>query len=341
MGTAGLYACFIALKGALTCVRDFPAIPSSAHRPGTVDPLRACHWQALSKMWLLSAIKRALHKKGIHPRRSLTGAITYSRYLGYIRPHLLGVTEPELLVRRKLIAKAWEPRRLAAPMGKRILVLSPHPDDESIGAGGLLIAHRGLAEIHLVCLSDGAGGGGLEGPHTSPTALVEARLAEFEVTATALGAASVQHLDYPSGNIPCDNSAADRLRSIFCSIRPDVVLLPWFLDAHADHRQANRLYASACSEFEATVLGYEIWTMLEPNAVFDITPYLTDKLSLIRNYPSQLRTVDYLAYARGLASVRAFHAAVQPLRSGAAEAFLALPNREYCELVRELAAKTN
>ena len=51
---------------------------------------------------------------------------------------------------------------------------------------------------------------------------------------------------------------------------------------------------------------------------------------------SQLRTVDYVSYAEGLARVRAYHAALSPRRAGAAEAFLALPNREYCELVCEL-----
>jgi LmbE family N-acetylglucosaminyl deacetylase len=113
-------------------------------------------------------------------------------------------------------------------------------------------------------------------------------------------------------------------------------VLPWFLDGHGDHRRTNFLYSRACGDLEATVLGYEIWSMLEPNAVFDITEYLADKLSLIRNYPSQLRTVDYVGYASCLATVRAYHAALQPFRSGAAEAFVALPNREYCELVCKL-----
>jgi hypothetical protein len=42
------------------------------------------------------------------------------------------------------------------------------------------------------------------------------------------------------------------------NIRPDVVLLPWFLDEHVDHRRANLIYALACGDIEATVLGYEI-----------------------------------------------------------------------------------
>jgi LmbE family N-acetylglucosaminyl deacetylase len=280
-------------------------------------------------MWF----KAAIHRNGIHPRRWLTGLLSYSRYLGYIKPQLLRATEEEFRVRRQLLAMAWEPRQLVAPVGKRILALCPHPDDESIGAGGLLQAHRDLAEIHFICLCNGAAGGSLEGGDTNPDALAEARRAEFRKTASALRAASVQHLDYPDGDIPCSEREAERLRSIVRNIRPDVILLPWFLDGHVDHRRANVLYARACGDIEATVLAYEIWSMLEPNAVFDITKHMDGKLSLIRNYPSQLRTVDYLGYASCLATVRAFHAALQPSRSGAAEAFVALPNREYCDLV--------
>jgi N-acetylglucosamine malate deacetylase 1 len=287
-------------------------------------------------MGFVSSIKAVFHRHGFYPRRWLTGLVSYSRYLGYIKPQLLQPSEEEFRVRRQLLAYAWEPRRLTAPMGKRILVLCPHPDDESIGAGGFLLAHRDLAEIHLVCLCDGAGGGSLEVPDSNSKALVEARRAEFHKTAAALRAASIRHLDYPDGNIPSSATAAERLRSIVREIRPDVVLLPWFLDGHVDHRHANMLYARACTDLEAIVLGYEIWSLLEPNAIFDITDHLADKLLLIRNYSSQLRTVDYVQYATGLAHVRAYQTALHPLRSGAAEAFLALPNREYCELVREL-----
>ena len=287
-------------------------------------------------MSLSSTIKALLHRNAIHPRRWLTGLLSYSRYLGHIKPQLLQTSEEEFRVRRQVLALAWEPRVLTAPLGKRILALCPHPDDESIGAGGFLLAHRDLAEIHLVCLCNGAGGGSLGNADPHPDALVNARRTEFRKIADTLRAASIQHLDYPDGDIPCSAAAVERLRSVVRNIRPDVVLLPWFLDGHVDHRRANMLYAQSCADLEATVLGYEIWSLLEPNAVFDITEHLTEKLSLIQNYASQLRTVDYVQYASGLANVRAYHAALRPLRAGAAEAFVALPNREYCELVCEL-----
>jgi LmbE family N-acetylglucosaminyl deacetylase len=284
-----------------------------------------------------SSIKALLHRNGLHPRRWLTGLVSYPRFLGYVKPQLITASEEEFLVRRKLLVRSWEPRQLTAPIGKRILALCPHPDDESIGAGGLLLAHRDLAEIHLVCLCNGEGGGELDEPHgdeaDAKARLVEARKAEFGKTAGVLKAASVRHLDFPDGNIPCSGAAIEQVRSIVHDIRPDVVLLPWFLDNHIDHRRANLLYAWACADIEAVVLGFEIWSMLEPNAVFDISQYLPEKLALIQNYPSQLRTVDYMNYASGLAHVRAYQAAFSPHRSGAAEAFLALPNHEYCEMV--------
>jgi LmbE family N-acetylglucosaminyl deacetylase len=191
-----------------------------------------------------------------------------------------------------------------------------------------------------LCKGDGGGSLGdadVSNADVNRAALVVMRRVEFQRATTALRAVSVQYFDYFDGDIPCSSTREiERLRSVVRDIRPDVVLLPWFLDGHVDHRRANVLYARACGDLEATVLGYEIWSMLEPNAVFDITEYLAAKLSLIQNYTSQLRTVDYVAYASSLAQLRAFQVGLHPRRSGAAEAFVALPNSEYCELVREL-----
>jgi LmbE family N-acetylglucosaminyl deacetylase len=266
--------------------------------------------------------------------------MSYSRYLGYIKPELLRASEQEYRVRRELLVRGWETARLQAPVGKRILALSPHPDDESIGAGGLLWAHRGKAEIHIVCLTDGEKGGALANPPDDPIAaqrqLAGARREELAKVSEALGARSLEFCSFPDGNIAGTPENVSRLRSVIARIAPDVVLLPWFLDNHPDHRSANALYAAASSDLDCLVLGYEIWALLEPNAVFDITGQLEAKLALIRNFKSQLRTVDYLGYATGLAQTRAYHYPVHPKRSGAVECFVALPNREYCDLVMSL-----
>jgi LmbE family N-acetylglucosaminyl deacetylase len=292
-------------------------------------------------MRIASFAKAALHSCDVHPRRWLTGMLSYSRYVGYIKPQLLEGMDEDYQVRRQLLARAWQPRLLTAPVGKRILAISPHSDDETIGAGGFLLSHCGFAEIHLLCLTDGAAGGAVDCDDHAPDALIKARREEFMETARALDAASVQFLDFPDGRLPVTDDAARTLRSMVDSINPDVILLPWFLDAHPDHQKANILFARACNDIKAVVLAYEIWTMLEPNAIFEITNVMESKRALIRNYRTQLRTVDYERYALGLAQVRGYQFGVGVLRSGGAEAFVALPADEYCDLVRALPGARN
>jgi LmbE family N-acetylglucosaminyl deacetylase len=288
----------------------------------------------------VNIIRKFLPGSNIHPRRWLDGIFSYSRYIGYIKPRLINCGEEEYLARRKLFSKGWQPRLLRTPVGKRLLVLSPHPDDESIGAGGLLWAHRAISEIHFVIATKGEKGGALsesrEDRALFRSRMAEARKKEFSKTASMLNARSCHYLDFEEGKIPRDSKTANGLRSIVNAIKPDVLLIPWFLDDRTDHRDINILYQKACSDFECMVLGYEVWSALEPNAIFDISEHLNGKISLIKNYETQLRTVDYVNYAQGLAKVRAFQYRVKPHRNGAAEAYLALPNREYCDLVRNL-----
>lgn len=289
---------------------------------------------------MTSMIKKVLHGRNIYPRRWLNGIFSYSRYIGYIKPKLINCDEEEYLARRKFLSKSWQPRLLPMPVGKKLLVLSPHPDDESIGAGGLLWAHRDISEIHLVVMTKGEKGGALgedcRDQELFKAKMAEARKKEFSKTASMLNAKSRHYLDFEEEKILRDSKTANKLRSIVNAIKPDVLLIPWFLDERADHRDTNILYQKACSDFEFMVLGYEVWSMLEPNAVFDISEHLEGKASLIKNYETQLRTVDYVNYAEGLARVRAFQYQVNPYRNGAVEAYLALPNREYCDLVYNL-----
>lgn len=275
---------------------------------------------------------------GIRIMRWLNGFLSYLRYLGYIRPHLLTDDEQEYIIRRKIISHTWKPKKLSLPAGKRILAISPHPDDESIGAGGLLWAHRNLSEIHFIVLSKGERGGALDQPQEDSelyrSKLAQVRKDEFSKTANMLNAKSFYFFDFPDGDIPCNTHEAERLGYLVKKIDPDIVMLPWFFDDWPDHRRTNVLYAWGCADLECMVFSYELWTILEPNVLFDISEYLDGKLSLIRNYESQLRTIDYLSYVAGLSRIRAFQYPVRTDRGGAVESYFALPNYEYCELVQ-------
>ena len=167
-----------------------------------------------------------------------------------------------------------------------MLVIAPHPDDETIGSGGFRLRHRGLAELHVVTVFNGEGGGRLErGPWENTieykAEVVATRRDEMGRVATVLGLASVQRLDVPDGTLDLQPGLVLRLRAAVERISPDIVMLPWYLDALRDHRVANVLYAWGCADLSCTVLAYEVWQMLEPNAVLDITEQLEEKLELV------------------------------------------------------------
>jgi LmbE family N-acetylglucosaminyl deacetylase len=264
--------------------------------------------------------------------------LTYPRFIGTIKPQLLGRVDAELSARIRSLRTAWWPRALECPLGKRILVIAPHPDDETIGPGGFLLRHRGLAELHVIVVCKGDGGGRLEQRAWEDTPeykaeLVATRRNELERVAAVLGLASVQRLDFSDGTIDLQPGAVLQLRAAVERVSPDIIMLPWYLDAQRDHRVTNVLYAWGCADLSCMVLAYEVWQMLEPNAVLDITGQLAEKLALVAHYRSQTATVDYLGFVEGIARTRAFYSPVRTNRGGAAEAYLALPNADYCDLV--------
>lgn len=249
--------------------------------------------------------------------------------------------EKEFLVRLRALRMCWEVTRLKVPLGRRILVLTPHPDDESMGAGGLLLAHRGISEIHIVNIFNGDGGGQLDNrPWTDDpvyrSELVLTRRKELETVGRILRVASIQYLDLADGQSVPNMEDAKRLKKIIISIKPDVMILPWYLDNIRDHRAANILYSWACQDLECMVLGFEIWSLCLPNAVFDYSEYLEEKMSLIETYKTQNSYINYANYIRSLGVVRGFLHASCLDRSGASEAFFTLPNRDYCDLIHSL-----
>lgn len=82
---------------------------------------------------------------------------------------------------------------------KRIIFgIFAHPDDETFGpSGALLKAVKDGAELHLLSLTDGAGGTNLD----SVPNLGALRLKEWQKAASLLGAKSVNYLGYNDGEL--------------------------------------------------------------------------------------------------------------------------------------------
>lgn len=147
---------------------------------------------------------------------------------------------------------------LDLPEVARVLVVAPHPDDEILGAGGLLqVLHgRGVA-IEVCAVTDGEQGG----PGVGDPAAVRAREAHRALEALGLpapGCAVRTRLRIPDGGV---SRAAGRLEAALAErLGPDTLCVaPWAEDRHPDHEASGRAAARAAAGAGSPLLAYPVW----------------------------------------------------------------------------------
>jgi LmbE family N-acetylglucosaminyl deacetylase len=188
----------------------------------------------------------------------------------------------------------------------KILVLAPHPDDESIGCGGTLCLHSRKGDrIAAVFMTSGE-----LGLKDLPREKAwKIREAEAKKAAVVLGIASLDFLRLPDWTSGDHIRAGARvLRSILIRERPDIIYLPHPDEWHPDHQSAGRLLKAAWPGRgikRPVMRGYEIWTPLSRfDHVENISSLMSRKLRAVRAHKSQLTEFDYTRAIEGLNSYR-------------------------------------
>ena len=187
-----------------------------------------------------------------------------------------------------------------------VLVVAPHPDDESIGCGGALCKHaaRGdrTAAVYLT-----SGELGLK--HLAREKAWQIREAEAGRAATILGLAETVFLRGPDWSV-CDETSrlSTGLRAVLEREAPQLIYLPHPGEWHPDHKAALPVVRAALegSGVDRVILrGYEVWTPLsEFDHVEDITAVMPRKLRAVRAHRSQLKEFDHERAVRGLNEYR-------------------------------------
>jgi LmbE family N-acetylglucosaminyl deacetylase len=245
---------------------------------------------------------------------------------------------PHLRAHGLLRTVKHHPALVCEPGAERVLVLAPHMDDEVIGCGGTLARHaRRGGEVRVVFVTDGRSGskaltelGGVERERCQRELVLE-RKAEARRALETLGAGEPVFLDAPDWQAASAPHLKDDLRRILDAARPEIVYLPFFLDAHPDHRATAELLLEAArpdDRFECR--GYEVWTPLYPNCLVDIGETVEIKRRALEHYRSQLADNDYVHAALGLNAYRSM--LLSRSTPGFAEAFFAAPLAEYRRL---------
>lgn len=211
----------------------------------------------------------------------------------------------------------------------RVLVLTPHADDETFGAGGTLLRHLAHGdEVRVVLFSDNiasVGGSGLDAD-----AIRRLRTAEFHAAMQRLGIARVTALDLPDARFRDADPRCPELEQHFIENPPDVLYLPSLFDNHHDHRKLNLWTIQALRGVRAPrplIRGYEVWSPLPATAVCDISAEAGTKREAMALYRSQIDAIDYVHHILGLNAYRAM--TLQGRRATHAEAFLELSADDY------------
>lgn len=197
---------------------------------------------------------------------------------------------------------------LAAPPRGSVLVLAPHPDDESLGCGGAIVFHHRQGDsVKVVFATDGAAGDPLD--YYRDCDYRELRRAEARRAASILGIDNLVFWDYPDGKLAEANDLSERLRTLLTTDRPDIIYRPSTLEIHPDHwalgvgaEEALRQYRPASGDF-----CYEIWAAIQPTHALDITTVWDLKRKAVEQYESQLRYNDYIYIGAGLNTYRTIY----------------------------------
>ena len=157
----------------------------------------------------------------------------------------------------------------------RTAVLAPHPDDESLGCGGLLalLAAHGVP-AKVVVVTDGTKSHPNSASHPAPR-LRAVRQAEARQALEALGIADGVFLDHVDCEMPARDSAAfeaaaDHLARVLAGV--ETVLVPWRRDPHCDHVATWELAAAAAARLDDPPrwIEYPVWAW--PHADTEVAP---------------------------------------------------------------------
>jgi len=210
-----------------------------------------------------------------------------------------------------------------------VLVVAPHPDDETLGCGGTLLRHidRG-DQVHWLIVTSIPKGEGY------PDQKINDREEEISAVQGKYPFTEVHFLDFPTtrlDEVPLHHFV-EKISSVMRKIRPEIMYLPYRGDIHSDHA-ATFDACMACTKWFryphiSSVFIYETLSETEfginpdnngfrPNYYVNIEGELLEKkLEIMRIYSSEMgeypfprseHAIRSLASYRGVAS--GFHSA--------------------------------
>ncbi len=199
----------------------------------------------------------------------------------------------------------------------KILVVSPHPDDETLGAGGTLLKMKDEGhKIYWLNVTN------MKEEYGYTSERIHERQQEIDNVKRMYKVDDFIDLGLePAGLDKYDKGVVvGMFKGVLDEIKPELLILPYGYDVHSDHHVVYEALYASIKSFRApyikTVLCMEILSetdqassenCFEPNVFVDISNYIDKKLEVMKNYKSEISEAPFPRNEeaiKGLASYR-------------------------------------
>lgn len=212
---------------------------------------------------------------------------------------------------------------------KKILVVAPHQDDETIGAGGTLLkAADNGADITCIYITDGS----KAAVNVPGIEMMKIREREAQEVWKEIGGKTT-FLRFPDSAIPLTEEAANILSKEINKMAPDIIFIPFLLDNHLDHINTNCLFWLTRDKIHSRKIemwAYQVWSGLIPNVAVDITDVSARKRNINKLWQSQNNLRDFVHYSDALSAYNTKY--ISTKKSSHIEIFFVVPVAEYFDL---------
>lgn len=160
--------------------------------------------------------------------------------------------------RKQMLARLQAETAVYHDFHKTALILAPHPDDETLGCGGLIRQKRQAgAQVWVVFVSDGRH----SHSHLMPALELAERRHQEALAACAVLGVDQEHviwLGVEDGQIQgAIDTLQPRIRQLLQTHQPDELFIPLPNDGPSDHEATAQLGLAVATN--QTIYGYPIW----------------------------------------------------------------------------------
>lgn len=193
-------------------------------------------------------------------------------------------------------------------MSNKVLVIAPHPDDETLGCGGTILKHKANGDnVHWLIVTN----------YNKQNLAYNERQLEIEKVAKLYSFDSLIKLNIETTTIDqvSITRLIDLIKTEINKIEPNIIYIPFLYDIHTDHQNVANAMLSFSKWFRYPFIKqinmYETISetnfnfknkQFNPNLFINISDYMEKKKEIAEIYSSEMKNHPFPRSIRALES---------------------------------------